>query len=386
MKKMLTIDSIVIDKDFQSRHRGLDKSHLADMIAAYEGKDAELIECPRVFEITGKGNVLTRGFHRIEAAMRIGKKTIECEVRHGYVADAILDAVAGNIGHGLRRTNEDKRRCVEMVLSVHEDWSSRRIAEAAGVHQDLVAKVREAQVSDSDTSKENASRKSKKRKGRDGKSYSSNGAGKKDHSEPGASDPSGGPKDAYKHMDDDVPDIKGVYRPLFMRNNNNHEVAIDYHGNSIPDLIGDIFADYRLRAAIVEAQDVVESFDVLLKSLNKVFRSNHFPWADEPKVEKLANQARDTLIAITETLVDGTPQICCPKCSGARCKFCIGSGYLGRGKYELHPEVQIKKRASAPVSQHLPTCERSAQTDGNDPDRPPEATSPLPEHEVSLIS
>jgi hypothetical protein len=345
MKKTLNIESIVIDKAFQSRHRGLDMHHLADMIAAYEGKDAEFIECPRVFEITGKGYILTRGFHRIEAAMRTGKKTIECEVKDGFVADAIMDAVAGNIGHGLRRTNEDKRRCVEMALSVHEDWSNRKIAEAAGVHQDLVGIVRrKAQVSDSDNSNENASKKSKKREGRDGKRYSSNKADKKAHSESDASD-SGGPKHAYKHKDDDLPEIMGVYRPMFMRNENNHEVALDYHGNSIPDKVGDIFADTRLRSAILETQDIQEGFELLLKSLNKVCRSNHFPWADETKMEKIATAARDSLIELAELLVDGTPHLCCPKCAGAACKFCLGSGYLGRGKYNLHPEFQAKKRA-----------------------------------------
>ena len=49
-----------------------------------------------------------------------------------------------NSAHGLRRTNDDKRRAVEMLLS-DEEWSKRSdrwIAEKCGVHHDTVGSYR----------------------------------------------------------------------------------------------------------------------------------------------------------------------------------------------------------------------------------------------------
>ena len=56
------------------------------------------------------------GFHRIEAARKIGRETIVAEIRRGSTRDAILHAVGANAVHGLRRTQADKRRAVEVLL------------------------------------------------------------------------------------------------------------------------------------------------------------------------------------------------------------------------------------------------------------------------------
>ena len=60
-------------------------------------------------------------------------------VRAGTRRDAILFAVGANGDHGLRRTNEDKRRSV-LVLLRDEEWgakSDRWIATQAGVSNRL---------------------------------------------------------------------------------------------------------------------------------------------------------------------------------------------------------------------------------------------------------
>mgnify|MGYP000986723918 CR=1 FL=1 len=142
MKQQLAIENIVVDKRFQSRVKGLDDAHVKDLMEAYERADSE-IDCPRVWNLNGLGMVLTRGFHRIEALKRLGRKRVEVEVKNGDVADALVDAAGSNSGHGLKRTNADKRRCVDMVLEAHPDWSSRRVAEEAGVSDEFVRQYRE---------------------------------------------------------------------------------------------------------------------------------------------------------------------------------------------------------------------------------------------------
>jgi uncharacterized ParB-like nuclease family protein len=107
------------------------------------------------------------GFHRIMAASRNGFVDIEAEVRKGTKRDALIYALGANTANGLRRTNDDKRRCVEIALKEFPDWSDRRIAEACGVGNQLVGVVRsELQLCDSHSCQ------TLKRIGRDGKARS----------------------------------------------------------------------------------------------------------------------------------------------------------------------------------------------------------------------
>jgi ParB-like nuclease domain len=87
---------------------------------------------------------LADGFHRVEAARRIGHEFILAEVRQGTSRDATLAACAANATHGLRRTNEDKRRAITAMLRDPEwsKWSDRAIAKACAVDHKSVAKVR----------------------------------------------------------------------------------------------------------------------------------------------------------------------------------------------------------------------------------------------------
>ena len=87
---------------------------------------------------------LADGFHRIEAAQRAGLSDYPVEVLSGTQRDAILRAAGANAQHGLRRTNADKRRAVELLLRDEEwrQWSDRKIAEACAVDHKTVADVR----------------------------------------------------------------------------------------------------------------------------------------------------------------------------------------------------------------------------------------------------
>ncbi len=64
---------------------------------------------------------LADGFHRVAAARKLDRETIEAEVHEGGDRDAILHGIGSNASHGIRRTQADKRRAVERLLR-DEEW------------------------------------------------------------------------------------------------------------------------------------------------------------------------------------------------------------------------------------------------------------------------
>lgn len=91
---------------------------------------------------------LADGFHRLAAIVSRGVKYTASQVKPGTRDDAILYAACANKMHGLRRTNADKRRAVEMLLAC-ERWagkSDRWIAEQTGVSPTTVASTRSSTV------------------------------------------------------------------------------------------------------------------------------------------------------------------------------------------------------------------------------------------------
>ena len=80
-------------------------------------------------------------------------------------------SIQSNFTHGLRRSNADKRRAVEMLLA-DEEWSAksdRWIAETAGVHHSTVQAIK--QVAESATSPVSGGESPEFKMGADGKKY-----------------------------------------------------------------------------------------------------------------------------------------------------------------------------------------------------------------------
>lgn len=88
---------------------------------------------------------LADGFHRIAAHIKAGRTEIKCDIRDGGQRAAILHSVGANATHGLKRTNADKRRAVEMLLSDPEwsQWSDREIARACCVTHTFIRSLRQ---------------------------------------------------------------------------------------------------------------------------------------------------------------------------------------------------------------------------------------------------
>lgn len=93
---------------------------------------------------------LADGFHRYHAYRQEGRASIPADVREGTNREAILYALGANQAHGLRRTNEDKRKAVSLMLADPEwaAWSDRNIAKHCGVSVPFVGAIRRPEVAE----------------------------------------------------------------------------------------------------------------------------------------------------------------------------------------------------------------------------------------------
>jgi hypothetical protein len=139
-------ESLVLDPALQCRVE-------VNQVAVEEYAEAWVAgaEFPPVRVIRVDGRLLVvDGWHRTLAfrhARKCGYKdrtAIPCQVTNGTRRDAMLAAAQANADNGLRRTNEDKRRAVRLLLQDPE-WcglSSRELAPLAGVSHNYINQVR----------------------------------------------------------------------------------------------------------------------------------------------------------------------------------------------------------------------------------------------------
>lgn len=139
--KKLNINSIIIDKGTQSR-ASISEDTVTDYAEAMQAGD----EFPPVIVYhDGVEYYLADGFHRLHAVKRLGKTSIQADVRTGTLRDAILYSLGANRDHGLRRSNADKRKCVQTLLDDFEwgDLSVNEMARICGVSPQLVLAVKQ---------------------------------------------------------------------------------------------------------------------------------------------------------------------------------------------------------------------------------------------------
>jgi len=136
----LVLKDIKIDHDLQARVK-LDSSVVADYAERLAAGDR--FPPRRVFK-DSDDYWLSRGFHRQQAAVQAGLTSFPCEILRGTKSHAQLDACADNKSHGLRRSNEDKRKAVELCLMnpLAAGWNNQRVADHVGVSESFVRKTR----------------------------------------------------------------------------------------------------------------------------------------------------------------------------------------------------------------------------------------------------
>jgi ParB-like chromosome segregation protein Spo0J len=138
MKKRLKLSEIITTAGTQIR-----ASLHAPTVNEYAEAMATGVKFPPVIVFhDGEKYILADGFHRLMAAGEQGLVEITADVRTGTKSDALKFALGANAAHGLRRTNADKRRSVEVALAEWPELSNREIARICAVHPDLVGSVR----------------------------------------------------------------------------------------------------------------------------------------------------------------------------------------------------------------------------------------------------
>lgn len=119
----------------------------AAVVAEYHEAFAEgAVMPPLSVYFDGAAYWLADGFHRLHALRKLGAVTADCQITNGTQRDAVVAACSANASHGLRRSNADKRKAVEMMLAVVAGWSDNKIAKHVGVGQPFVGAVRNPEV------------------------------------------------------------------------------------------------------------------------------------------------------------------------------------------------------------------------------------------------
>lgn len=138
---------------------GLNAETVGEYMQTLKDSDQAWPFPPVVVFFDGTDYWLADGFHRV-AAMRQLERTdeIPADVRVGDRRAAVLYAAGANAVHGLRRTNADKRRAVEVLLRDEEwaEWSNVEIARRCAVSESSVRNIRSelertSQIAKSDT-------------------------------------------------------------------------------------------------------------------------------------------------------------------------------------------------------------------------------------------
>ncbi len=142
--RTLQLSDIRLDGGTQCR-AALDADHINSLAEAWtEGAKMPAV----VVFFDGTNNWLADGFHRYHAAQKCDYKDVLAEVRSGTRTDAVKFALGANAAHGLRRTNADKRRAVEIALKEFGDEykTTNAVAQVCGVSDELVRDVRRDQL------------------------------------------------------------------------------------------------------------------------------------------------------------------------------------------------------------------------------------------------
>jgi hypothetical protein len=142
--RRIPLAAIKIDPTIQQRVNGTSQGVVDDYAEAL--RDGVRLPPVIVFTDDGVTYWLADGFHRTAAHQQAypDVQDIKCEVSLGGREDAVLFACGANASHGLRRSNEDKRKAVRALVRSEKwaHWSDHEIARQCRVSPPFVSKLR----------------------------------------------------------------------------------------------------------------------------------------------------------------------------------------------------------------------------------------------------
>lgn len=141
---LLTLDKITLDPSLQPR-ASLDPVTISEYRQVYEdGGDLK----PIIVFHAGSSYTLADGWCRCTASRLAGRSAILAEVYPGGRKEAWLYAMRSNWDHGVRRSQADVRRVINLMLDDPESgtWNAKRIAEHLHVRENLVLAEKQRRV------------------------------------------------------------------------------------------------------------------------------------------------------------------------------------------------------------------------------------------------
>lgn len=150
--KLINLDDIDVENSPVVRAELQDEA-VSDYAEMYKHESSNGLPPLDLFPMKGSQFFLVAdGKHRIAAARKAGLKELPSIVHIGTTDDCMRFALGANRNqNGARRTNADKRACVEQALAFFPKLSNVAIAEMCGVDESLVRKLTK------ETQKENPS-------------------------------------------------------------------------------------------------------------------------------------------------------------------------------------------------------------------------------------
>ncbi len=126
--------------DYQPRGNGLSEAHVQLLIEAGAEQWPPLLVSP---DDSGGYDVID-GFHRHEAARRLGLTVLPCVVAPGA---GYPDAVTANLAHGLPLGLADRKDFARWLAEQHPNWSYREIGRRSGLSDKTAKRAIEADSS-----------------------------------------------------------------------------------------------------------------------------------------------------------------------------------------------------------------------------------------------
>jgi ParB-like chromosome segregation protein Spo0J len=135
-RTLISLSQLRADEDYQPRLEGLRESHIRLLMASDPATWAPLLVAP---SDEGTFTVID-GFHRLEAATRLGLTALSCVVdpRAGYP-----EAVAANLRHGLPLALADRKAFARWLADEEPGLSYRELGRRCGLNHETVKRAPE---------------------------------------------------------------------------------------------------------------------------------------------------------------------------------------------------------------------------------------------------
>lgn len=96
-----------------------------------------------VMEIPDGRRVLTDGWHRLTAALELGRSQVEANVRSGSLEEAVAEGATANAHHGRQMTVTERREAAKRLTRLK--WTQAKIAEAIAMSITWVTDIQRAE-------------------------------------------------------------------------------------------------------------------------------------------------------------------------------------------------------------------------------------------------